>query len=185
MEFKFIKETHRYLLDGQELPHITRITSQFLPVTFYFKEARDRGLAVHKAIDNDDSSDLPAEWHGYFEAWKRFENEKNFETLLSERPFYHPSALYAGTIDRYGLLNDVDTLLEIKTGPDHPAYGLQTAAQKELISVNSLFTAKRRYLLQLKDDGAYILHKHNNANDYSIFLASLAIYRWRVRNSIE
>ncbi len=185
MEFKFIKKTHSYLLDGQELNHITQITSQFLPVPFFNEQARLRGSAIHEAIELNDPSSLPAEWYDYFSAWNKFISDTKFITFLSEKPLYHPDGRWAGTYDRFGNLNGFETIIEIKAGPDHPAYHLQTAAQQELIKVNYHYKVKRRYLLQLKDDGKYILHKHTGIHDYSLFLAALNIYRWKKRNNIS
>jgi len=185
----FDKENHVYTVDGKKLENITSIIDGFLSKEFFTEEARERGTAVHeaiKAIYLTGSYYVTAEYQGYIDAFFQFLEDTDFQMLLSETPLFHPMYKYAGTLDLFGWLQNVGTVVEIKTGLDHPVYQLQTAAQKDLINVSQdVIKCTARRVLQLNTDGTYKLHIHTGANDIHVFNACLTIKRWRRRNNIH
>lgn len=187
LNFIFKADTHEYFLDGKKIENITSIIKPFMNCDFFDDYDRDRGSAVHKAIAmlcDGKAIGMCAGYGGKIMAWEKFRDENNYQPLIWEKPLYHPIEKWAGTEDQFGILNNIETVIEIKSGSDHPAYHLQTAAQAELIKVNQIGKPKQRILLQLNDDGTYKMHYHKDAMDIHIFKATLNIQRWRIKNNV-
>src|SRR5690606_18835965 len=100
------------------------------------------GQHVHAACHYDDEGDLDEatvhpDVRPYLEGWRLFRREMGFVPLLLETRVYHPIYRYAGTLDRFGLLehqSGVYVLVDIKTGdPEAAAAALQTAAYVEAL----------------------------------------------------
>lgn len=188
LAFTFDPDRHEYRLNGTVIEHITQVTDQFLPTEWFTGEARDRGSFVHETLKawwEHKMIRAPVEYEGYIEAFEAFTLDHSVEPLLVEEPLLNPVERWAGTPDLYALVDRISALIEIKTGPDHPAHHLQTAAQKELMRVNSIFGVRKRYGLQLNTDGTYKLHPHTDPNDLNIFRSALAVMRWRKRHNLE
>jgi len=183
----FDAERHRYTDNGVNIPSVTTILGAVgLPNLSMvgkedLKRAAERGTAVHSATEFDDEgeldeSSLSEEISMYLEGYRRFKSESGFEIIEIEKRIYHPVLKYAGTLDRYGILNGKRVVLDIKSGVFDPlSVGPQTAAYAEAYTDLKCY----RYALQLKDDGTYKLHKLTNSNDFNIFLSALNIWKWR------
>ncbi len=187
--FKFDPIPHVYTLNDVPMENITSVTGSFMPLEFFDDYDRDKGTDVHHAIKRiceGDEAKVKFASCGYINAWHRFVTAHNFATVLCEHPLYHPTELWAGTLDQFGLMDNRESaIVEIKTGPDHPSYHLQTAAQVDLLKVNKIGCPKLRIGLQLFEDGTYKVHRHTGLTDLGIFKAQLNVMRWMKRNNIK
>lgn len=185
---KFDPSRHEYRLGHKKLEHITAIIRCLQSADFFTQEARDRGTAVHEAIKDGHylrDKKVPGPYVGYLVAWDRFLREHDYVPLLVEVPLHHPTLLYAGTPDQYGLMDGkTPCVFEVKTGAKHPSYAIQTAAQAELIRMNGHKKPQMRFALCLQDDGNYKIDMHKEHTDYPTFLNCLSIYRWKRRHGL-
>lgn len=185
----FEAESHLYRLDGVELPGVTKVlrAAGFIDDVWFTREAKDRGTAVHLATQFLDEGDLSEEWQrsqpalmGYINGYKRFLRESGFTHGAIERAAYHETYRYAGTVDRIGTLKARTTLLDIKTGGPQPWHALQLAAYQGLCEPGPW----QRMGLYLHADGTYTTKAYDDRNDWSVFLAALSIYNWRINHGV-
>lgn len=123
-ELRFFDRGHVYMLDGERIPCVSDLC-RFLHREVYqnapswqMEAAADRGTKVHaatEALDRAGRAEIEDEYLPYLEAYAAFLREHDVEWELIEHPDYHPEHRYAGTIDRYGKVDGVITLLDIKT----------------------------------------------------------------------
>lgn len=123
-ELVFYEKQHIYMLDGERLPCVSDLC-RFLHKEIYkdapvwqLDAAADRGTAVHKAteeLDRTGRAEISEEYAPYLEAYAAFLREHDVKWELIEHPDYHPVHGYAGTIDRYGTVDGITTLVDIKT----------------------------------------------------------------------
>jgi hypothetical protein len=182
----FDPNTHRYYLDGREVPGVTTLLKRagIIDTTFLKNTAAlARGTAVHKQCEWMDSlprarvltfakeqADSPMA--GYAIAYARF--------LRDLRPIY--SHIEAGLLNaelRFGGRTDricVDlgdtgpAVLEIKTGQPADWHGVQLAGYQ------MLFPTGARWAVYLKPGGNYDLRRCDRADDYTRFMQALADY---------
>jgi hypothetical protein len=150
-------------------------------------EAMQRGSYVHAASQMIDRCTL--DWSSldpvlmpYCEAYRNFIEDLRPGIVLSEKPLYHPSQLWAGTMDRVLSLGGRTVVLDIKSGALHPANWIQVAAYRELVDENEKITITQGAILCLQDDGKYRLHTCNRTDlktNLNIFMAALTICRWK------
>jgi hypothetical protein len=109
-------------------------------------EAGRRGSVVHELTERFDRGDKInlidgggrigfklSEW-AMFEKYVDFRDNHNVEHKLIEVNMISEKLGYAGTMDRYSIINGVPMLIDIKTsGAIYPFYWLQLAAYKELM----------------------------------------------------
>ena len=156
-----------YLLDGEELPCVSDLC-RFLHKEIYkdtpvwqMEQAAARGTAVHLAtevLDRQGEADIEAEYLPYLQAYAAFRAQHTVSWELIEQPFYHPDHRYAGTIDRYGLLDGEKALVDVKT--TYTVYRPLCAAQLNLYRLMLIargYDVQRLYILHLKKDGTYRL----------------------------
>lgn len=195
---QFDEATHTYTLDGKELPSVTHII-RYLAVDKANNAdpnmaliARERGSAVHEATVMYDYSgeipdDFPAEYAPYLEAYVQFVRDYQPKWELIEHPMADEAAGFAGTLDRFGLIDDEYAILDIKTSykVDMPSLSAQLAAYNQLLCADigaDEYIKKRvkginRYGLQLMRSGKYRLYKCPALNGNRLFLCCLDIYR--------
>lgn len=196
----FDETGHIYRWNGVRVPNVTSILA---PLVDYSKippeqleRARQAGVAVHKMVELDCKSDLDTdrlpEWmRGHLDAWLAFKSETGFECWDSERQIYHVGMGYAGTLDLVGVMRNGKkqeaSLLDVKRSfYAGPVIGLQTSAYAEAWNRENGTTAPlkitRRFALRLDVDGKYRLEAFEDRNDFAVFTAQLATYRWRQKN---
>lgn len=195
---QFDEATHTYTLDGVELPSVTSII-RYLAVDKANNAdhnmaliARERGSAVHEATVMYDYSgeipdDFPAEYAPYLEAYVQFVRDYKPKWELIEHPMADETAGFAGTLDRFGLIDDEYAILDIKTSykVDMPSLSAQLAAYSQLLCADigaDEYAKKRgkginRYGLQLMRNGKYRLYKCPAFDGNRLFLCCLDIYR--------
>ena len=192
--------SHVYEYDGMRVPGVTTVLNivnglEGAPADRVMA-AGIRGSLVHKATENHDlglawdkgikDDDVRTEVWPYVSAYFAFLDD--YRDLISietiEERLYHPLHQYAGTADRVVLLNGERAVEDIKTAAKlSPATGPQLAAYKDAANAHRprKEQIERRFSLQLKKDGTYVLKFYNAEDDLAVFLHCLALYRWRIR----
>lgn len=184
----FDEETHIYKLDGVAIPSVTQAIkgAGLMDLSFVSKELleakADLGKKIHTTTElydrnNLDMNKLHPTLRGYLNAWIKFEDECQFIPTSIEMMKYHPLYRYAGRIDRIGMMQNVLTQVDLKSGVHHPSYAIQSAAYVELCNYGKpkAECIKKRITVYLKEDGTYQLKEYKDERDIRIFLASLTI----------
>lgn len=119
----FYDEGHIYELDGVQIPSVSEVT-RFLSREVYgdvqqfrLDHAAARGTKIHKlteALDKYGEIDADAESLPYIKAYLKFRREHDVQWEEIEKARYHPQGLYAGTIDRKGLVDGRRAIVDIK-----------------------------------------------------------------------
>lgn len=191
----FKEEGHTYTHGPFTIPGVTTVISSFTHFanvpTQFLEEARNRGRRVHELTElfdkrvfhfdvdsiglEDDRLDDP-----YLNGWANFLSDTGFQVQEIEQKVYHRRHRYAGTLDRVGLLDDILSVVDIKTGTITPEYAWQTAAYREAAN-DGRASAKvqGRWVVQLTSSGTYKMVEHKDPTDLGAFLAALTIYNWR------
>jgi hypothetical protein len=182
----FDASTHAYSANGQVLPSVTQVLKHAGLVSYahipqdVLARASHRGKWVHakcQAIDDGlDLPGMPEEYQPWVDAYLRFKADTGFALELNEFRAYHRKFLYAGTMDRTGILRSLGThrwLIDFKTGIYLPGHRYQLAAYAALLREPRLY---KRAILQLCGDGSYRLHSHPNGDfdrDFGVFRSAL------------
>ena len=168
-DLAFYDKGHIYMLDGERLPCVSDLC-RFIQREIYkdaplwqMEAAADRGTAVHLAtelLDKTGSAEISDDYAAYLEAYAAFRREHDVEWELIEHPDYHPTHRYAGTIDRYGKVDGIATLLDIKTTytVHKPLCGASLNLYRMMLEARGT-DVERLMIIHLKKDGAYKLIK--------------------------
>lgn len=171
----FNEEKHEYLLDGERLPSVTEILSPLQEESFaainpaILQAAANRGTAVHEiteAMDYDlDYEDLISpELAPFADAYDEFLMDHEVEWLGVEMPV-HFFEQYAGTVDRFGYIDGIPAVLDIKT-VQSPSIEQKVSVACQLYAYDRAIKAcfeemqsshMAHYALYLKKDGSYKL----------------------------
>ena len=167
MGLTFYGEEHIYMLDGEQLPCVSDLC-RFIhrevykdAPTWQMEAAADRGTKVHaatEALDGSGRAEIEEEYLPYLQAYARFRKEHEVQWELSECSMYHPEHRYAGTIDRYGMVDGKKTLLDIKT-----TYRVMKALCSASLNLYRMMLqakgmeVEQLMILHLKKDGTYKL----------------------------
>ena len=165
----FFDQSHTYEVDGEPVPSVSEVT-RFMSreiygdiTQFQLDNAAERGTAVHKALEVlDKYSEVEAaeDIVPYIKAYLAFRKDHPTEWKKIEYAVCHPDKLYAGTLDRYGTVDGIPTLLDFKTTSNiDPAHRhLYTAAQNLYRrALPDDMPVEQILILQLKKDGTYKL----------------------------
>ena len=184
MTLLFDAASHTYTLEGRQLPSVTTILQAegFIDATWFTEYGRDRGTKVHQAVEFYDAGDLDEDsldpvLKPYLAAWKRFKEEAHVTIEASEVRLASEVYGFAGTIDKVAAIGNVKAILDIKSGQVQPWTGLQLAAYHILLNE----PARKRYAVQLNNDGSYRLHEFKDRSDRAVFLAALTVHQWKRR----
>jgi hypothetical protein len=141
-EIKFIDEGHEYFVNGEKVPCISDINKVILLSSFkdipeyILKNAALRGDIVHKIIQMDltfglDESSVDEKIKGFYESYKLFKEDNHLEPKMVEMKFYCPSLNYCFTLDYKGKCNNLNSLIDWKTGSvyDEVKYRAQVGGQ--------------------------------------------------------
>lgn len=199
-EFTFDEASHVYRLAGVALPSVTGIIKPISPdfsqVPPHTLEAKRRfGQDVHLGCELDDLGELDEEnteprIMQCVRAWQKFKRDTEAVVHATEQKLYHPTLMFAGTLDgmlelTYGPKRERGLwLIDRKTGVEaHASYGVQTAGYECLSRAQPAAFPNsypmRRGTVHLFDDGRYRLHPCTNPNDEAAFRACLAIFQWK------
>lgn len=167
----FDEATHTYTLNGEVVPSVT----QMLDVLTYadygkidkavLEYASRRGTAVHEATmeyDLTDSAEVDAETEPYVRAYAQFVADYQPNYFGIEEVVANEQYRYAGTVDRFGVMDGVQFVLDIKTvaSPNRMTYiktALQTYLYEIAIGGDFGYLGRNLYVLFLRKDGTYRL----------------------------
>lgn len=165
----FFDDNHTYTVDGQTVPSVSELT-RFISREIYsginqyrLDLAAERGSAVHKAaelLDKYGKCEVSEEIAPYLRAYLRFMKEHACAWQKIEWATHHPENLYAGTIDRYGTVDGLPAILDLKsTSLISPAHRTLYTAQLNLYRrmMQPDMPVEKLYDLQLKADESYKL----------------------------
>lgn len=166
-ELIFCEEPHIYTLDGNVLPSVSELCEplhrkvyQDVP-KWKMEAAAERGTAVHAAtvaLEATGSVDTEESYAPYVNAFASFVSQHSPVWSLTEQPIYHPEFLYAGTPDRYGILDGKYTLVDFKTTytVNKPLCRGQLNLYRLALLANG-HPVDRMLILHLKPDGTFKL----------------------------
>lgn len=166
-DLRFFDKGHIYMMDGDKIPSVSDLC-RFISREVYgdapawaMEAAAERGTAVHKAteeLDTTGTATIDSDWAGYLEAYRKFLTEHDVEWELTEHPDWHEEYRYAGTLDRYGKVDGIKTLVDIKTASkvQKPLYGASMNLYRMILERRQR-PVERLLILHLKKDGAYKL----------------------------
>lgn len=185
---KFDRKAHLYELDGKSVSSVTNVCAPLYDFSGINPEvvefAKERGGAVHTATEYFDlgvldEASLDPAIVGYVEAWKKFCLDVKPEWKLLETPLGSRRHMFAGMLDRYGLIYGEPTLVDIKcTSEISAAVGVQLAGYKLLLE-EAGYAVLRRVAIQLRADGTYRRRDFTKDIDIRCFLSLLTVRNWR------
>ena len=164
---QFFDKGHIYMLEGERIPCVSdlcrvlhREIYKDAPV-WQMEAAADRGTKVHaatEALDGTGRAEIEDEYLPYLQAYAQFRREHEVSWELTEYPDYHPDHKYAGTIDRYGMVDGKYTLIDLKTTYTvHKPLCNASLNLYRLILEARQKPVERLMILHLKKDGKYRL----------------------------
>lgn len=195
---RFDPEHHQYSIYSltsqrwEVVPSTTQVLQEmgFVDSSWFTPEAATRGKYVHKIIELHimqelDEGTVDDSLVGYFDAFKRFQEEADIDTdtWTVEKPLASAIHRFAGTPDFVGIINGKCAVIDLKTSVTvSPSEQLQTAAYQMLLSERDrtgTMPVTHRFSLHVTAEGTYRLIEHKDRQDRQIFLAALACYQWQ------
>ena len=181
MKIDFDEEKHEYSVGGIRIPSVSEILAPLSAERYgelnpwMVKAAAAKGTAVHEACELIDYGVEPeddAEIEGYLDAYRSFliDHDAEWANIESVVGYYRglpfdgvqgELPLYCGTIDRFGILDGVPAVVDLKTyaslsTDSQLAASCQTTLYADALESNG-FVPMSRYILHLKKDGSYRL----------------------------
>jgi hypothetical protein len=154
----FNPEGHIYTApDGTHPPSITQILKEegFIDTTWFDEYSRDKGSMIHLACHYDITGELE-------------------ESSVVDEIMPYLSA-FRKFMAESGFKVDKSEVPAI-----NKTYGY--AGTPDLIGCFPKPTAARRFALELSKEGKYRLIPHTDQNDFAVFLASVATYKWKLNH---
>lgn len=183
---EFDPVAHRYTADGVTIPSVTSIIKDLGLLPWYPEDPkyRARGDAVHLACELFDTDVLDRDTTDpailqYLAGYETFKSESGFHPLHLEQVVYSQKHSFAGTMDRYGLLDGEPVILDIKSGEVPSSTALQTAGYAVAWQEQTGIQCLRRVGLRLYPDGRYSTKEWRGVDDQFTFLACLRVWRWK------
>lgn len=199
--FNFDERTHTYSQGGIVVPGCTRILdhaglSNYDMVRADILERRSAlGRAVHSACHFLDEGDL--DWttvvdsaRGYIESWGILCEDMRFVPRIIEHQCIAEidGMPYGMKIDREGLINGEEAIIEIKiTRQIHASHGIQLAGyalglpHAKLTTPMARFMNRRRFVAKLDEHGKKArLASFDSKTDAGVFTAGLVISHWKM-----
>ena len=184
-KLRFNVSDHTYWIGKKQQVGVSTIIDRLKTGKAYYTDnSQSRGTNVHLATRYADEGRDVSEvgFRGYLRAWERFKRDNEFIVMAIERPLYHPTLGYAGTLDRYGLYRgEVPTVVDIKSGVRQNWHAVQTGGYTELAKVEWEQDYVRGIVVYLGKTGSYRMVR-SKVVDRNVFLACLTVLRWEEKN---
>jgi hypothetical protein len=179
----FLDEGHRYIVNGEEVPSVSELC-RFISrevygdiAQFRLDNAAERGTKIHKAcevLDKYGTAEVGNDILPYLQAYVAFRKEHGVKWDKIEFQTYHPTRVYAGTIDRYGIVDGTPTLLDIKSSSTvHKPLCLAQLNLYRMMLEAAGIVVDKLYILHLKPDGKYKMVPFERNEDVPAALLSL------------
>ena len=165
MNIVFNEERHQYSVDGIIVPSVTEIIRPLMVDVAekgkpWLRDiAADRGTRIHQAtmlMDYGEDPDIDPDTAGYIKAYKRFIEDYDPKWEGIETLVYSKQYQYAGTIDRYGLVEGERCVVDIKTGA-YNKYPMSAQLSGYIFALGETmgYKAESAFDLMLSKDGTY------------------------------
>lgn len=211
MKIDFDEDKHEYSVGGVKVPSVSEILAPLSAERYgelnpwMLKAAAAKGTAVHEAcelIDYGCEPEEDPEIDGYLYAYQTFLIEHDVEWEAIERIVYYTRSegelpLYCGTIDRYGTIDGVPCVVDIKTYASLSTDAQLAASCQTILYWDAIEdmggAVEARYILHLRKDGTYRLvplgefdHKHGfNSRDTAWMLFNVWSNKDRAKKTIR
>lgn len=189
----FDPELHEYRFAGQVVPHVSDFSDRLKDLGWATPEqiaaAGERGTDVHYATVLNDLNDLVEgsvtdEVRPFLNAYRKFMREVKPEWYEIEKPVYHPTFKYAGTLDRAGLVLGKFGIVDLKTGIQTPVTGLQLGGYELAWNAGGYGpTVQTRIGLYLRKDGTYKMVPYDDPSHVRGFIALVTLNQWHEQNN--
>ena len=184
---------HTYTVNGVTVPSVTTIL-RFVTADGFrginpsvLDAAAARGSSVHAAcemIDYGGDFEIVPGIEGYLKAYNTFLRDYRPEWVGIESPVCSPSRGFAGTIDRWGFIDDSPAVVDIKTiaSPNISTYTALCAQTAAYAYCLGYCEGCKRYGLFLKPDGDYRLfdceawEEAHDCTGFEIFAKCYAVH---------
>lgn len=171
---EFIQESHKYVLDGKEVPSVTQLVEIYSTSTvdadsdleLVFESAAERGTILHSYLEHRlsggqaDEFEMPDSYAGYVDAIELFLSEHELSPMLVETAMAADGDIpFAGTPDYVGEFDGVMCILDWKfvSQVQKTKIGAQLHGYDKLCVDNGIF-AEHLYCVQFLADGGYRLY---------------------------
>ncbi len=175
MTWSFDRADHIYQLDGATVPSVTGICNDS-PVVYgdpaNIERAGEWGQAIHHAtlafdLDAYHPDDYPPFVDPYIVVYRTFLGHHRCRWRLLEQARVHPSG-FGGKVDRIGIVDGFDTVVDYKSGALADWHPLQTAGY-DVLHDDRPPRVRRRAALYLGPT-RYRWMPHTNRRDYNEFV---------------
>ena len=164
----FDSDDHRYTVDGEEVPSVSELTKFIANEVYsdtpqyFLDQAAKKGTSIHKAteaIDLYGQVECEEDIVPYVQAYVQFRKDIQPEWEKVEWSVCNEKK-YAGTVDRYGKMNGLNVILDIKSTAN--ITGLHKTLYRAAQNLYRLAVMKEKpvdglWILQLKKDATYKL----------------------------
>ena len=208
MKIDFDEEKHEYTFNGVRVPSVSEILAPLSAERYgelnkaMLEQAAARGTAIHEACELIDYGVEPEEnpeIDGYLAAYTMFlmEHEVEWEIIEGIVGFCripNETPLYAGTVDRFGMVNGVPTVVDIKTYSSLSSQAQLSASCQTALYRDAIDDMQeggwqrdkktRRKILHLRKDGTYRLVDLDNwDNAHGFNSGDTAWLLWTIWNN--
>ena len=158
-----------------------------------FEAAGDNGTAVHERISRGDFSPSgDAKLDKCVALWQAWLKDHHTVDLFSERLVFSKTHKYAGTLDKFMMVDTFPEIVDAKTSNGiWPNYDLQVAGyavalEEEFPGYASMGSRIGRRIVQINaDNDTYkekIIEPRNFIKDDAAFIALIEIHKWRKKS---
>jgi hypothetical protein len=167
-EIVFKPEDHTYWFWDVRVPSVSEILKycrMYSDNTYIPEHYRTRGTILHAITEYMDGGGsgydvVPPEYAAFVSAYEQWHSDCNVEILESETMLFNSNFLYCGTEDRFAIIDDKKTVIDIKLGYYQKWHKLQTCFYSEARGFgyyveNNLSKTIQTANLYLKKEGIY------------------------------
>lgn len=170
------------------LPSVSDILRPWVKTEWFDDESRDRGQAVHAAIEADLLGQyvipLPAKWRGYWQSYCLWRDQFQPEPIVVEKRLIDKTLRYCGQLDVCAIVKMTGRgpgLIDFKTSAAYSKlWPIGLAAYRNLLKVNG-FVTNWAGNLRLRADGSMPIYDQapgNYSGDFNRFVGCLNMYHY-------